>query len=149
MQIRPSGESDPVAKGTGRGVERIAQNLPKVGDIGDMSKVVVGTVVALNNTGKGELKPEYDFRHTGIISEVIRGDDGRIISMKMIDSGGTAGSGASGPRVSELITNGESQYWGNRINGFYKWDTKPDTGAQSTNTANAVTTKANFTCEPK
>jgi RHS repeat-associated protein len=125
--IIAGGEADPVAKGTGRGVERIAKNLPKVGDKNDMSQVEVGTVVALNNTGKGEIKSENDFKHTGIISEIVRNADGEITTMKMIDSGGTAGSGASGPRVSDLIVNGKSEYWGNRINGFYKWDTKPDT----------------------
>jgi RHS repeat-associated protein len=125
--IIAGGESDPVLEGSGGGVERIAKNLPKVGDKTDMSKVEVGTVVALNNTREGELDPKKDFKHTGIISEVVRNDDGSIKSMKMIDSGGTPGSkNGSGPRVSTLISNGKSQYWGDRINGFYKWDTKPD-----------------------
>jgi RHS repeat-associated protein len=151
--IIAGGETDPVLTGEGTGVQRIAANLPKIGDKDNMSEVMPGTVVALNNTLKGELDPAKDFKHTGLITEVVKDKDGNITLMKMIDSGGTAGSGKSGPRESTLISGGKSQYWGDRINGFYKWDTKPDTGAKATNTAAAVTNtanspKTNWTCEP-
>jgi len=91
------------------GVQRIAANLPKIGDKDNMSEVVEGTVVALNNTLKSDLDPAKDFKHTGIITEVVRDENGNITSMKMIDSGGTAGSGKSGPRESTLISGGKSQ----------------------------------------
>jgi hypothetical protein len=135
-------ESDPVLKGEGTGVQRIAGTLPKVGDASDMSEVVEGTIVTLNNTRSGELDSARDNKHTGIITEVVLDQNGNVTTMKMVDSGGTAGSGSSGPRVSTLISNGQSQYWGNRINGFYKFDTKLD-GGTPTNTAAAMTQRSN------
>jgi RHS repeat-associated protein len=123
------GESNPAIEGTGRGVERITQNTERIGDKDDMSKVEVGTIVTINNTsGKGDLKPENDYKHVGIITEVTRGDDGNITSMKMIHSSGNPAKGKSGPNEVSLIGGNTSQsgYWGKRITGFYKWDTKPD-----------------------
>jgi hypothetical protein len=54
-----------------------------------------------------------------------------------LQPGGTPGSGKSGPRVSNLVTDGNFNYWGVRITGFYKWDTKPD-GAAPTNTSSST-----------
>jgi hypothetical protein len=141
--IKEGGESDPVENGEGTGVQRIAANLPKIGDKDDMSKVEVGSVVSLNNTFSGELDPARDFKHTGMITEIVKDKSGKIMLMKMVDSGGTAGSGKSGPRESTLISDGKSKYWGDRITGFYKWDTKPDTGAKPTNNSNAVQQQSN------
>jgi hypothetical protein len=50
----------------------------------------------------------------------------------MIDSGGKPSSGTSGPRNTDLITNGVSKYYGDRVTGFRKWDTKPDVYRGST-----------------
>jgi hypothetical protein len=59
--------------------------------------------------------------HTGLIVEVKRDKNGIITDMKMVDSGGT-----EGPRYSSLISGGKKDYWGKRITGYRKWDTKPD-----------------------
>ena len=63
--------------------------------------------------------------HTGIITEV-EVIDGKIQKLTMIDSGGRK-DGPNGPRYSKVIDNGRKKYWGDRIYGVYKWDTKPDT----------------------
>ena len=44
----------------------------------------------------------------------------------MIDSGGDPETGKSGPRPTDVIKNGVNKYWGDKITGIYKWDTKPD-----------------------
>jgi len=94
------------------GVYNIVDNTQKVVD---PNKVQVGNLIAFTKNGD---------HHIGIITEIIT-DHGKVIGYKFIDSGGTAGSGESGPRPSIAKLDG-SDYWGEKISGVYKWDTKPD-----------------------
>ena len=85
----------------------------------DLAKAQMGDILTFNN---GDVKDKTnDLSHTGIISEIERGENGEIINLKMIDSGGKPKSGTSGPRVSNLVVDGKNQYWGNRITGVYTW----------------------------
>ena len=104
------GEKDP-NKGNSNGVTNIAKNTKTV----DEKDVEPGNLVILD--GK---------KHTGIITIVERDKDGKIINEQMIDSGGDPKKGKSGPRVSNLIKDGKKLYWGQRVDGYRKWDTKPD-----------------------
>ena len=129
--IIAGGEPDPVLNpGTGNGVQRIRDNTTKVGGKDDYGSVQEGNVVALNNTydknDPKKIDSKNDFKHIGMISNIVKDESGKIITMQMIDSSGTPGSGKSGPRVSDIIVNGKLTYWGERINGIYKWDTVPD-----------------------
>lgn len=119
-----TGKSHQKADGTWmRGVEILVSNddFEKI----DLSTAEVGDVLTLNNSSSGT-DAAKDLSHTGIISEIERNENGDIINLKMIDSGGTAGSGKSGPRVSTLIDNGNKRYWGKRITGVYSWDGSVD-----------------------
>ncbi|MFM7194701.1 MAG: hypothetical protein ACKOYP_07970, partial [Bacteroidota bacterium] len=80
----------------------------------------------LNNTRNARLNPNRNLSHVGIITDIRRDEEGRVVTLKMIDSGGRPGSGKSGPRESVLIENGQNRFWGQRITGFYKWDKIPD-----------------------
>ncbi|MFX9551945.1 hypothetical protein ABTO49_20320, partial [Acinetobacter baumannii] len=93
------GEKDP-NKGTSNGVTNIADNTTPV----DPKDVVPGNIVILHGS-----------THTGIITLVQRDKDGNIVNEQMIDSGGQPSSGTSGPRVSNLVTNGKENYWGQRV----------------------------------
>jgi hypothetical protein len=90
-----------------------------------LDEVEVGSVLTLNNSESGTDKKK-DLGHTGIVSKLERNEDGSIKTLVMIDSGGRPKTGKSGPRESTVISGGENQYWGKRITGVYKWDTKPD-----------------------
>ena len=95
----------------------------------NLSKAQVGDILTFNN---GDVTDKTkNLSHTGMITELERGENGEIINLKMVDSGGTAGSGTSGPRVSNLIVDGKNKYWGNRITGVYTWgeDNKIYSGA--------------------
>ena len=109
-------------------MKRIADNTETISE----SDVVPGSIVILDNSASGSDNPTG---HTGIIEQVVRDKDGNITTLKMIDSGGT-----EGPRESTLISNGTNQYWGNRITGFRKFDTKPDVPASSNSTASSTRT---------
>ncbi|GAA5044269.1 hypothetical protein GCM10011506_47890 [Marivirga lumbricoides] len=108
------GEPDPNS-GNSNGVTNIAENTTAV----EESDVEPGNIVILN-----------DKKHTGLITEVVRDKDGNITTLKMIDSGGS-----EGPRNTTLIDGGKNKYYGNRIVGYRKFDTKPDaqTGSSSQN----------------
>jgi RHS repeat-associated protein len=108
--VEAGGEKDP-NNGTSNGVTNIANTTTPV----DPKDVVAGNIVILHGS-----------THTGIITLVQRDKDGNIVNEQMIDSGGQPSSGTSGPRVSNLITNGKEGYWGARVDGYRKWDTKPD-----------------------
>jgi RHS repeat-associated protein len=114
-----TGKSQQKADGTWmKGVEVLVSN-PDLEKI-DLTNAQVGDVLTLNNSKSGTDKSK-DVSHTGIITELERGENGETLNLKMVDSGGTAGSGTSGPRASNLIVNGENKYWGNRITGVYTW----------------------------
>ncbi|HVY73565.1 MAG TPA: RHS repeat-associated core domain-containing protein, partial [Puia sp.] len=113
--IEAGGEKDPNS-GNSNGVTNIDNNLPDV----DPKDVVPGNLVTLNGD-----------THIGMVTAIELNDDGTIKNLKMIDSGGDPkkndGSGPSGPRESEVVTNGKARY---DVGSFKKWDTKPDAPAQ-------------------
>lgn len=92
----------------GTGVQRLVQQSTKI----DLNDVEAGDLLALNN-GR-------HFGHIGMVVEVKKDGQGNVTYIKMIDSGGTAGSGKSGPRYTN-VTIGE-EYWGKRIDGAYRWN---------------------------
>jgi RHS repeat-associated protein len=108
--IKAAGETDP-SHGNKNGVSNISKNTESI----DEKEVIVGNIVILD--GKS---------HAGLISLVERDKNGKIINAQMIDSGGKPEKGKSGPRVSNLIVNGKASYWGQRVDGYRKWDTIPD-----------------------
>lgn len=123
------GESNP-NRGNSNGVTNIANNT----DVVDESDVVPGNLVILNGSS-----------HIGIITSVERDDDGNITNLQMIDSGGDPDSGTSGPRETSLITDGTNGYWGDRIDSFRKFDTKPDATSGSSQQAAQVSTSQSST----
>ncbi len=121
--IVAGGENDPVkisgssnaaidVFGKDGGARRIGAMTKKVANNEDIQ---VGNAILLSEGG-----------HIGIITKVELDDDGEIETLKFIDSGGDPSSGVSGPRNSYAVRNGKKQYWGKRVKGIYKWDTKPD-----------------------
>lgn len=124
--IIQAGEADPYRNAQGSGVRRIVMNSERIGDRDQMDRVQTGNIVTLNNTRNSRLNPNRNLSHVGIITDIRRDEEGRVVTLKMIDSGGRPGSGKSGPRESVLIENGQSRFWGQRITGFYKWDKIPD-----------------------
>ena len=98
------------------GARRIAA---MTNQITDYKKIEIGNAILLNNgSGTGS--------HIGIITEIELNDDGTFKTLKFIDSGGKPASGTSGPRVTEAYLDGKKKWWADHIDGFYKWDTKPD-----------------------
>ncbi|MFM7329593.1 MAG: RHS repeat-associated core domain-containing protein, partial [Bacteroidota bacterium] len=124
--IIQAGEDDPYRNTQGSGVRRIVMNSERIGDRDHMDRVQTGNIVTLNNTRNARLNPNRNLSHVGIITDIRRDEEGRVVTLKMIDSGGRPGSGKSGPRESVLIENGQNRFWGQRITGFYKWDKIPD-----------------------
>jgi len=108
------GEKDPINTGTGGGVKRTAANTKEI----NASEVVPGTLVIMN----GET-------HIGIVKTVEFDGDGNISNLQIIDSGGQAGSGESGPRYTDLVTDGTANS-NFSIDGYRKFDTKPDVQKQ-------------------
>jgi hypothetical protein len=56
--------------------------------------------------------------HTGIVTDVVKGANGNVVSFTMVDSHSGVGSEERSVTVGDKL--------GAHINGFYKWDTKPD-----------------------
>jgi hypothetical protein len=104
------GEKDP-NMGNSNGVTNIDNTLPDASP----KDVVPGNIVILN-----------DSKHTGVITKVERDENGNIKNMTMVDSGGNPDKGKSGPRESQLFSNGKANYWGQRVDTYKKFDTKPD-----------------------
>jgi RHS repeat-associated protein len=126
-------EEDPVGKpgATGNGVKQIADGSKEVANVNDVQS---GNLIVLDNSESGSSKP---YGHIGIITEVVKDKNGNVIGYKFDDSGGKPSSGKSGPRHSSAMIN--SNYWGKRITGIYKWDTKPDRSASNPGTKGLVT----------
>ena len=106
--IIAGGEEDPIMKGTGNGVRRIANQAETIEDIND---IMAGNLVTFD-TGRAAGK----YSHIGIISDVARDNDGNVVGFHFIHSG------SKGPSIGYSNTN----YWKSRITGFYKWDMRPD-----------------------
>ena len=102
------GEKDP-NRGKDNGVRNIAYNSQKIEDMNDL---VAGNLVTFNTGGK-----YGDYSHIGIISDVMRDKEGKVVGFQFIHS-----ASSTGPTQN----NYNDSYWRNRISGFYKWDTRPD-----------------------
>jgi len=126
-------EEDPVGKpgATGNGVKQIADGIEKVNNIEDSQ---AGNLIVLDNSTNGNTKP---YGHIGIISEVILDKNSKVIGYKFNDSGGKRSSGKSGPRHSTAMIG--TNYWGKRITGIYKFDTRPDGAVSNQTTPNLIT----------
>lgn len=103
------GETNP-NKGKYNGVHNIANNTQKIEDIND---VVAGNFVTFNTGGENG-----DYSHIGIITDIVRDDDGNVVDFQFIHS-----SGSKGP----IKTDYNTSYWNGKASGFYKWDSRPDT----------------------
>lgn len=106
--VNAGGETDPNYGDKGSGVLNIESNTTKVDD----KDVTSGNIVTF------QFEKGYPY-HTGILTDVVKDKDGTINSFTMIHS-----SSGIGPNK-QIITIGEGKL-GNGVNGFYKWDTKPD-----------------------
>jgi len=87
----------------------------------DLKKAAAGNFITFSNTEGTDPSG-----HIGIIVNIEFNEDGGIQNLRMVDSGGDPDTGKSGPRYTDVIKNGVNKYWGNKITGVYKWDTKPD-----------------------
>ncbi|OQP54430.1 hypothetical protein A4R26_27530 [Niastella populi] len=108
------GEKDP-NKGKGpTGVENIERNTTKV----EEKDVVAGTIVTFRTGGSHP-------QHTGMIVDVFRNPEGKLIEFTMIDS-----HGGVGPE--DRVISPGAEGLGSQIHGYYKWDSKPDASQPST-----------------
>jgi hypothetical protein len=138
--IVAGGEPTSAGNGQDTGVKNLVDQSIAVG----LDNAEVGNFLTFNNSESGTDKSK-DLGHTGLIKELSRDDKGNITTLKIIDSGGTAGSGVSGPRVVTVIDGGKNRYYGNRITGAYKWDKKPDTvNGGNIGQVNIISEKQNF-----
>jgi RHS repeat-associated protein len=113
------GETNPNTGDKGSGVLNIESNAQKV----DENGAVAGNIVTF------EFDKGYPY-HTGLVTDVVKDKDGNVTSFTMIHS-----SGGKGPNK-QTVTMGEGKL-GKGVNGFYKWDTKPDqtNSGQTTNSS--------------
>ena len=105
-----AGEEKDPNRGTYNGVHNIANNTQKIENIND---IVAGNLVTFNT---GTIYGDYS--HIGIITDVMRDDDGDVVDFLFIHA-----SGSKGPIQTNYIN---SSYWNGKATGFYKWDTKPE-----------------------
>ena len=110
------GEKDP-NKGQYNGVRNIANNTQKIEDMND---IIAGNFVTFNTGGRNG-----DFSHIGIITDVIRDDDGNVADFQFVHSGSSTGPIRA--YASSRFSRNSSLCWKDIATGFYKWDTKPDT----------------------
>jgi len=122
--IIAGGEKDPDSNGKDSGVKNIVAQSTEI----EMKDAVPGNIVTLDNSKSGKDKP---MGHVGIVVEIVRDKKGNVTGLKVVDSGGTAGSGKSGPRYTSINIGGKS-YWDNRVTGVYKWDKIPDKKSSNT-----------------
>ena len=101
------------------GVKKIEANLPEIKDDKD---VVAGNLVTFHFDNGWPT-------HIGMIYEVYKDKDGKIIYFKMYES-----HGGTGPDDSRTVYPGQGDL-GKALHGYYKWDTKPDTPMDAKTTA--------------
>jgi RHS repeat-associated protein len=120
-------EPDPNSGDAKSGVVNIQNNLKKVDD----KDVVEGNVVTF-------YFPDASYHyHTGLITgDVVKDANGNIVSFTMIQS-----SSSKGGPVETSVTVGDGI--GASIQGYYKWDTKPDAAASATPTSTSTNVEYN------
>jgi hypothetical protein len=113
------GEKDPNHGDATSGVVNIENNTTKV----DQKDVQAGNFVTYRTSGD---HPE----HMGIVVGDVKIENGKLISFTEIDSHSShTGDDANGNGPEQrTITMGQGL--GAEVNGFYKWDSKPDASAQ-------------------
>ena len=116
--VKAGEEKEPNHGDKSSGVLNIESNTTKV----ELKDVQAGNLVTFRNTKKGS----YPY-HVGIVKEVEKDANGNPTKVTMIHS-----SGGKGPN--EKSFNPTSTFaWGEvKVNGYYKWDTKPDAAPQPT-----------------
>jgi len=110
--IKAGEEKDPNHGDKGSGVLNIENNLPKV----DLKNIEVGNLITFRNTALGAYK-----YHVGIVSDIQRDKDDNITGVSFIQS-----SGGVGPNEKTISTTSDYAWGKIKIEGFYKWDSKPD-----------------------
>ncbi len=102
---KAGGEKDPNYGPHSSGVRNIVDNTQKIEDMNDIE---AGNFVMFNNNS-----------HMGVVTDVTRDENGNVVDFLFVHS-----ATSTGP-----IKNGymQSKYWKNRVCGFYKWDTRPNT----------------------
>jgi hypothetical protein len=118
--VTAGGEKNPNHGSESSGVLNIEDNTTKVKD----KDATAGNVVTFHFDGDG-----YAY-HTGLVTGVTKDKDGNIVSFTMIQS-----SSGVGPNE-KTVTIGEGKL-GENVNGFYKWDTKPDEKSDTNPAANS------------
>jgi RHS repeat-associated protein len=120
-------EPDPNSGDAKSGVVNIQNNLKKVDD----KDVVDGNVVTF-------YFPDASYHyHTGLITgDVVKDANGNIVSFTMIQS-----SSSKGGPVETSVTVGDGI--GASIQGYYKWDTKPDAATSATPTSTSTNVEYN------
>ncbi|HEX9502995.1 MAG TPA: RHS repeat-associated core domain-containing protein, partial [Patescibacteria group bacterium] len=108
------GEPDPIndkTGATGTGVQRIEHNTKKL----DENDVVSGNYVTFYFPA-----PSSWPTHIGLLIDIERDENGKIVAFTMRDS-----HSGVGPDERRVVVGSEGL--GSHINGYYKWDTNPDT----------------------
>jgi hypothetical protein len=124
--VLAGGEKDPNRGGAPSGVLNIEANTKRV----DTDEAEVGNIVTFRNEKRGA----YPY-HTGVITAVQRDGDGKVEVLTVVHSS----SSANGPTSSMIDPRSPNALGkGVRVQGVYKWDTKPDhpVGATQTKPAN-------------
>jgi hypothetical protein len=110
-----AGVEDPAATGTGGYVERMVQNTREV----STNYVTEGNLA----TFKG--KNGLPHKHIGIVTSVVRNNDGEVTGFSMIHCGSS-----TGPAEVNVVFDA-GHYRDTRFEGFRAWDTPPEGGESS------------------
>ena len=111
--IKAGGEDNPVGKYSGGGVKQTVKGCERVSNIEFAEE---GNLIVFNNQ-----------THIGIIVEINYDRDGNISNFNIIHSSGKPERGFSGPHYETIPVCGTKDW---KIDGIYKWDTRPDHSVQ-------------------
>ena len=125
--LKDAGYSD-YKDGSSNGASNMVNNMEKV----STDEAQVGNMIAFLDP-KAEGKKAT---HVGIIVGITKDEEGNVADIEMIDSGGTQGSGKSGPRRTNIPLKDKKNYWTKRLVGVYKWDKKPESTQKSNKNPN-------------
>jgi RHS repeat-associated protein len=117
--VEAGGEKDPNHGDAASGVVNIENNTKKV----EEKDVQAGNIVTYRTGGD---HPE----HTGMVVGDVVIKDGKLVSFTEVDSHSSHTDGNTNGNGPDQRTITMGQGLGAEVNGFYKWDTKPDAPAQ-------------------